>query len=305
MFRGAVEKSAASISAISLHLSISERFRTMLSVSDIRCKARGAKCFDVEGLASDPPDPTEWRVIDHCAAITRMYAVFEGFVDSILRDYLNFLNSNYHYAELNENFRSNYVRGMGIIVAESHKQRYQHLPVHSLATDLAAALAGETPYRITAEAMLIQEQNLRLGELERIFGHCGLPGLRSWIEHHLAITNFFTSAARVSDTAEAELREVVGYRNEAAHGEVDNVLGVAILTEFAEFIFYLCAAIAEFVQKDMLTRLLAKQHFHDAGEVAETFRGNVMVGKIENATVSVGVSRVAISAVKQGFSAFS
>jgi hypothetical protein len=136
--------------------------------------------------------------------------------------------------------------------------------------------------------MLIQEQNLRLGELERMFGHCGLSGFRTWIDHHPAITTFFSSAGRVSDTAEAELREIVGYRNEAAHGEVDSVLGVAVLTEFAEFIFQLCRAIAEFVQNDMLTRLAKRNEFKEAGVVTETFSGNRMVARLNHAKLSVG-----------------
>ncbi len=217
-----------------------------------------------------------------------MYAVLEGFVDTVLREYLGFLNTTYSYVELSESFRSNYVRGVGLIVAESSKQRYKHLPVHSLASDLATALAGATSYRLTPEAMLIQEQNLRLAELERIFGHCGLSGLRTWIEHHHEIRAFFSSAARISGTPEAELREIVSYRNEAAHGEVDNVLGVAVLTEFTEFILSLCIAIAEFIQNDMLARLAKKSEALEAGVVTETFRGNIMVAVLRDASVAVG-----------------
>src|SRR5690606_21446033 len=113
-------------------------------------------------------------------------------------------------------------------------------------------------------------------ELERIFGHCGLSGLRGWIEHHHALRGFFSSAARVSDTPEAELREIVNYRNEAAHGEVDDVLGVALLTEFAEFILNLCIAIAEFIQKDMIIRLTKKSKALEAGIVTETFSKNII-----------------------------
>jgi len=58
----------------------------------------------------------------------------------------------------------------------------------------------------------------------------------------------------LSETAESELRQIVDYRNAAAHGDVDEVLGAELLVEFTEFMEALCESIVDFIQYDTLRR---------------------------------------------------
>jgi hypothetical protein len=50
--------------------------------------------------------------------------------------------------------------------------------------DFNLALSGDKTYRLEPAAMLIQEQNLRLTELVRIFSTCGVDALGEWIVGH-------------------------------------------------------------------------------------------------------------------------
>jgi len=70
-----------------------------------------------------------------------------------------------------------------------------------------------------------------MAELKRLFGHCGLLEIESWVAKHSAIKDFFRLSHVFSETAESELKQIVEYRNEAAHGEVDQVLGTDVLIE--------------------------------------------------------------------------
>ena len=37
------------------------------------------------------PKTKEWRIYDHCAAVTKLYAIYENFVEDLIRDWLRLL----------------------------------------------------------------------------------------------------------------------------------------------------------------------------------------------------------------------
>jgi hypothetical protein len=105
---------------------------------------------------------------------------------------------------------------------------------------------------------------------------------------HRAIEAFFSSESRLSETPESELKQIVDYRNEAAHGEVDQVLGTEVLIEVTEFFEALLQSIADFVQYDTLRRAKEVGKAQVLGIISERFRDDVVVVKIANAKLAVG-----------------
>ena len=149
-------------------------------------------------------------------------------------------------------------------------------------------MADRAGYQIQPEALLRVEQNLRMAELQRLFSQCGLMNIEAWINSHSAMKGFFAEQSRLSETAASELKQIVEYRNEAAHGEVDDVLGTQVLIEFTHFFEALCRSIVEFIQYDTLRRAKATGLATRVGVIFERFRDGVVVAKMMNATVSVG-----------------
>ena len=96
----------------------------------------------------------------------------------------------------------------------------------------------------------MQEQNLRLPELQRFMSACGIDGTSSWIEQHRSVKSFFSSGDRLTASAESQLVELIKYRNDAAHGSIDisDILHQNVLIEFCEFVDVLCEALTERVQ---------------------------------------------------------
>jgi hypothetical protein len=41
---------------------------------------------ELASLRSKAPTTTEWRIYDHCAALTRLYAIYERFVEEVIAD---------------------------------------------------------------------------------------------------------------------------------------------------------------------------------------------------------------------------
>ncbi len=104
----------------------------------------------------------------------------------------------------------------------------------------------------------------------------------------LAVRTFFSSTSRLSDTAESELKQIVDYRNEAAHGRVDQVVGPEILIEVSEFFQMLLMSISDFVQYDMIRRAKELGKAVVVGVISERFRSDIVVAKIANSSISLG-----------------
>jgi len=223
MHTALLDRSIEAFDAVRKHISFSANLRNQVATPGFGCKADGEKCFDIGQILGDAADATSWRVIDHCAAITGTYALFESFVLQILREYLAFLSGAYTLSALGADFKAKYTRGVGQILLDQDKQRYQNL-------DIASVI------RAASDAMA----------------------------------------------------DIVDYRNEAAHGDVDDVLGTEVLIEFTHFFEALCRSIVDFIQYDTLRRAKELGRATVVGVISERFRNDIVVAKVTNATISVG-----------------
>ena len=177
---------------------------------------------------------------------------------------------------------------MGQILLDQDKQRYQKLDIAGVISAASDAMADKAGYQLQPEALFRAEQNLRMAEVQRLFGQCGLSGIDAWITSHSAVEEFFAAQSRLSETAASELKQIVDYRNEAAHGDVDDVLGTEVLIEFTHFFEALCRSIVDFIQHDTLRRAKELGRATVVGVISERFRNGIVVAKVTNATLSVG-----------------
>lgn len=288
MHSALLDRSLEALDAVRKHISFSAKLRNQVAIPSFGCKAEEHKCFDIVQLLGDPADPTSWRVIDHCAAITRTYALFESFILQILREYLSFLSGAYKLSALEEAFKTKYTRGLGQILIDHEKQKYQNLDIVSVINAASDAVTDKDGYQLQPEALLRFEQNLRMTELHRLFNQCGLSGIEAWVTSHRAVESFFAAQSRLSETASSELKQIVDYRNEAAHGDVDDVLGAEVLIEFTHFFEALCYSIVDFIQYDTLRRSKELGRTTTVGFISERFRDDIVVAKVANATLTVG-----------------
>ncbi|PBN44956.1 MAE_28990/MAE_18760 family HEPN-like nuclease [Sphingobium sp. D43FB] len=288
MHSAILERTLNGFKAIRRHVAFSANLRAQVGATDFECASGNAKCSNVRRIMGEASDPTSWRVIDHCAAVTRSYALFESFVIEVLREYLAFLAGAYKMSALGPDFGVRYTKGIGKILQDQQKQRYRNLDIAAMITGVSEALGDLDGYQIQPEALLRTEQNLRMAELQRLFNDCGLSGVESWVGSHAAIQKFFAEQARLSDTATSELKQIVDYRNEAAHGEVDDVLGHDILIEFTHFFDAMCRCLLDVIQYDTIRRAKELNRATVVGRISETFRDDIVVAKVENATLTVG-----------------
>ncbi len=277
MYGAFLDRTHNAISALKKHLQTSERFRTALLDNALACSTGGA-CFNPE--LADPalaPDRVEWRILDHCAAVTRIYAIYEQFIHEMVREHLTLLQARIKYAELPQAVRTSYRAGVAKIIDKIDGPRFGEIDLSSLVKGYSDALVGES-YSLEPRAMLMQEQNLRLPELQRFLAACGVEGVNYWIDRHRSVKAFFEVGGRTSESAQSEMAELIKYRNDAAHGSIDitDILHVNGLIEFCDFVQAICDSVAELMQLAGLRLLEAQQQVHVGGKVTESLKGGLV-----------------------------
>lgn len=178
---------------------MSEAFRSALHEGQLTCKAE-TLCFHQPSLSFEAaPDRIDWRIIDHCAAVTRLYAIYEQFAHETIREHLSLVQKHKAFTSLPDGIQGAYRRGIAEILNKKDGPRYGHLNLSDLILQYGNALSGKD-YVLEPLAMLIQEQNLRLSELTRIYADCGIINVSSWIEKHSKIEEFFAAGDRLIPT---------------------------------------------------------------------------------------------------------
>jgi len=244
-------------------------------------------------LRGKAPSSTDWRIYDHCAALTRLYAIYENFVQEIVGDLLSILPTLFKYADLPNSFHEEHRFGVAHVLQQVGKTapRYRSLSTEDIVKDYYEAVSGVAAnYRILPLVMLRSEQNLRMNILELIFNRIGISGLSEWLARHRLTEDFIHGIRGNQNTIEAELTSFIQYRNEAAHGEVVNVLGREALLEYCAFIDALCQALYEAVNHWVLGWRLAIGTAVDIGEVTETYSNNISVAIVHDVTVDIGAN---------------
>ncbi|HAG85686.1 MAG TPA: hypothetical protein DCL61_32255 [Cyanobacteria bacterium UBA12227] len=245
-------------------------------------------------LIHDVPSERGWRIYDHCSTVTRLYAIYERFVEDLVTDWLQKLPDLFnHYSDLDEKIRATHRIGIGRLLLDLNKNRFQHLSIEEVIRGLFRGVTGdEDKYELVPDAFLLHEQNLRKEILEELLANAGIPNAWGWVQKHRTIKRFVEEVRANENTPEGELNTLISYRNDAAHGAIiDNSLGSNALLELCEFVETLCQALAELVTYQIIERQKSIGQAREIGRITEWFKkSNAAVVKVEETTLSVGSS---------------
>jgi len=89
-------------------------------------------------------EPLAWKVFSHCASVTRLYALYEGYVYELLSDLVNAFPDIYQKAgDLPEPVLKNYRTGIGSLL-QKYGDGYVNAELNELqlATSLQKVLSG-------------------------------------------------------------------------------------------------------------------------------------------------------------------
>jgi MAE_28990/MAE_18760-like HEPN len=244
-------------------------------------------------LIQNIPDAKDWEMYEHCAVVTRLYAIYESFVEDLITDWLAILPRIYiNYSDLEERIRTTHQIGVGKLLVNLNKNRYESLSIEEVMRGIYRGLNHGEGYELLANAFLIYEQNLRKEILEKLLADAGIPNVWSWLEKHRAVKYFLQELRGNENTVENELNELISYRNDAAHGGiVEDVLDSEALIELCDFIEALCEALTELVTYRVIERQKFLGYIKEVGKITEWFKTpQAGVAKILESTLSVGES---------------
>jgi len=292
MFQDLLMTVKENISAVRAIIKTNERLREISFGASVltkqECDEETESIFGT--LMQDIPKLKEWRVYDHCAVVTRLYAIYERFVEDLVSDWLVLLPELFpRYSDLEERIRNTHQIGVGRLLVDLKKNRYEHLCVEEVIRGLFHGATGEKQYELLPDAFLFHEQNLRKEVLDKMLAEAGIQNSWAWIEKHRAVKYFLEEIRGNQNTVEGELNELITYRNDAAHGSPDDVLGYNALLELCDFVDALCDALTELVTYQVIERKKLINQVREIGKITEWYKKHeAAVATVEETTLLVG-----------------
>jgi RiboL-PSP-HEPN len=275
-------------------IATSKKLRGILfqSIKNENSKAqRNSELLDLKNIA---PSLNDWQVYDHCSAVTRLYAIYENFVENIITDWIVLLPNLFpNYSDLAEEVRSTHQIGVAQLLQElkKKKSRFEHLSVEEVIRGLFLGVSNsDNQYDLVPEAFLLHDQNLRKEALEKLFADAGLPKAWNWIERHRDMKFFIEEVRANENTPEGELKQLIDYRNESAHGGiVSSFLDTNTLLALCDFVEALCRSLAELITYKIIERRKSIGQINQVGKITEWFKKpNAGVAIVKNTSLSVG-----------------
>lgn len=288
MFQDILEPVQGDISTIRKILKTNNQLRDIIGRQESEEELRL-----VTRLIENIPNTREWKIYEHCAVVTRLYAIYERFVEDLITDWLAMLPKIYlSYSDLEERIRTTHQIGVGKLLVDLNKNRYEYLSIEEVISGIFRGVSDDKGYELFPDAFLIHEQNLRKEILEKLLADAGIPNVWSWLEKHRAVKQFLQEVRGNQNSAEGELNQLISYRNDAAHGEIpQDVLDSNALIELCDFIEALCEALTELVTYQVIERQKFLGYIKEIGKITEWFKTpQAGVAKIKEATLSVGES---------------
>jgi hypothetical protein len=236
------------------------------------------------------PNVVGWRIYNHCGALTRLYAAYSAFVEQLTREFLLKMPDFYDkYAELPAALMKQHRIGLSQILAKlSETGPYGHLSEYEIVAELSRGLAGERPFKLLPEAFFVDRQNYRLEALARMLGYLGIENAENRIARHPDIRSFLTRNLGESATLRAELKRFVDLRNEAAHDQVENTIGLPDFQLIADLVEVVCLALVDIMSHEIVRRCHVVGKLETIGEVIYVYRsGTIPIVKMKSVCLKV------------------
>ena len=244
--------------------------------------------MDIATLQVDLPSRLSWQNFDHCATVSQVYAVFEESICDLVTQYLAFIpRIQPTYGLLPYQLRSQHRMGVGQILTKwnSASIHYRHLAESDVAMGLADGLRAK-PYQLLADAFLVDSENFRSSAIRKIFSYLDVVDCFAWVRDDPRMSAFCLS---LGQTTESFLDDLVGARNEAAHGKVTRLFSPNMLVQYADFVALLVDVLSSLLRTRLLKNGITTGVSELVGEVIHIFSGNVVgITASANSTIIIG-----------------
>jgi MAE_28990/MAE_18760-like HEPN len=286
----------------------SEEIETIRSIIKVHEKLRELQSVDtrdlpllVTELIEILPKRGNWTVYEHCSVITRLYSIYESFVESIIHEWIDRLPLIVmDYSQLDEIIRRSHAANIGNLLTKmcNRKDGFEDTLVKDTLEGLYQGVSGNRNYQLLRDAFSGHEQNLRKDILEELFREAGIHDhCWAWVQKHPKVIKIITekesTEARNRET-ETRLKDFIQDRNEAAHGKVttdkSSLLNNRLLLELCDFVEVVCLSLSELVRYKTLDKQKQYNLVQQIGKI-KRFRDKIQVAEVifeEDINILVG-----------------
>ncbi len=290
-----LERLQLGATALTSYITANDGMRSVLGRLPI-CSEPTELEFELTSLRHTAPTIPQWRILDHCSAVGRIYALYEQFAESILSEWIEFRSADVKFPDLPKGLKDGYTEGFPYILSMLHKNRYEHLSRENLVAQYHQALSGSSRYKLQSECLTHHQNNLRWDDLGQIFARCGIDGIGIWVQQSKSLQLHFQSTRKIQEQTSTKLKELVEYRNAAAHGTVavDEILGTQKLIDIIQFVMCLCDTLSQLVNHEALKVMLEDGRVSCVGTITENLSSNIVIAIVEGVVLKTG-SLIAVS----------
>lgn len=228
-------------------------------------------------LNTKPPQKLAWQIFDHCAAVSRLYALFEQTICDLVTEYTGLLPTVVpKFSDLCDRSRNQLRIGIGTILTKwgPDKPLYSSIREESIAAGFADGLRGK-PYHLLADAFLVSPENFRSTALGRLFSDLGFDDAISFARKYEGVRQFIETRLSSTETLESYLDLFVRTRNESSHGNISTIASAKQIIDYADFLCELFNAFAILLRSDILKRGTMTGQTQDVAEILHVYTGGI------------------------------
>src|SRR5262245_43292727 len=153
MFAELLDRTIAAIGSVRSVLRTNDQLRSLVFATEPDVQELQNA---VSAHLGTPPDPTLCRVYDHCAAVTRLYAIYERFVVEIVADWLALLPKLVpNYQALESAVHKEHRKGVARVLHNLASMKFRHLTSLDAVRGFYEAVSGADSYELLPEAFAL------------------------------------------------------------------------------------------------------------------------------------------------------
>ena len=294
MFQNILDNALTNINTIRLVLQTNEKLRKVLSETTDP---------NLISIRDNTPKANLWDRYEHCSVVTRLYAIYENFVENLVKDWSRELPSLYSkYSDLPLKVQEAHQKGMSELLNDLLKETSRFKKpcfLQDIAQNFSACTTDESRYKLVTEAFIVKHPNLKQKPLNDIL-------INSGILHEAKISSAWTWIAKYRNVRQDEkivtdkLDKFVEYRNDAAHrNTVDSIFGSTDLIDLCDFIESLCQALAELACFAVINKKISNEKVQRIGKTTNWLSNQeVLCANICQPPLSIGDEIFLLSGTK-------
>lgn len=238
------------------------------------------------------------RSYDYSLIIITLYGIFESFVEKTVCAYLSALKNQIKiYSQLPEPLRKSHTM-LSTKLMGTNSAKYGEVKDNEIIANLNSCLnQSENEYQLNLNAFRQHSSNFRTEAIRDFFKHIGIDNVDQLIAKDPDLTRFIQSTMGEADiTATLPvtkyfeiIEDLVERRNVVAHGSnVDDLLSLDILDEYAEYIFLLMNAIYSSSLQEYYSVMITAGIAKNMGHAIQVYNNRIVCLNSANTLIKIG-----------------